>query len=646
MTTRFRVEAVELITAGGPVRHAFDSDLTVLAGPTGVGKTTLLELIKFGLGGDGLLAPVARDNVEDVSLTIRAGAQHLRLARSTAPALAATIRVTDLVTGERIRDRSVGGPGDTISGLLMEALGLPVGLLAAARGGRSTSAGSEITFNDLFRFMYIPQAEINKDIAHSTDGYYDPKRKSLFELLFGLTSEPLLAMRSQINVLKANVDSASAESAAVNRFLADSGTTDRITAESRALEARKSESDAASRLEALRADLEHAMDDRTRALRRVLGRAEAASAEAEGRLNSLAQEERDYLRERSRVERDIAKFERMAAAGHQMAAIDFLICPRCTQSLVDREVEPGRCPVCTLPDPVDFRHGSVAHDEAEQLRGEVVEIDVQLAQIRADLNEVATALASRRELVAGLSLEVNVRTEGIITPQLQAYADTAATIERSRAELAALELILQQWDRAEDLAARAEALAVERARLQLEVREAEIALRERRSSVLNALSEEFARTVADFGIPSVTSATIDEMSYLPLLNGQPFGQVSRAGGIITATQIAYWLAVVTTAIRLRDTLLPTFLMIDSPRLALNNQERLAQQMYRRFVTQVDANPGLAQFIVADNELPREYGTEFREIRFDYTSPTVPTVPHPGLAGVDLLATGDEPPEGE
>jgi hypothetical protein len=644
VTTRFRVEIVELATAAGPVRHAFDSDLTVLAGATGVGKTTLLELIKFGLGGDGLLAPVAREHVESVSLTIRAGAEHLQLMRSTAADQAGTIRVRDLVTGERLRDRSVGGAEDTISALLMEALGLPVGLLAAARGGRSTSAGSEITFNDLFRFMYIPQAEINKDIAHSSDSYYDPKRKSLFELLFGLTSEPLLAKRSRINVLKAEVDAASAESAAVNRFLADSGTTDRITAETRVQAARQSESDAVSRLAALRADLEQAMDDRTRALRGMLGRAEAASAEAETLLASLEQDERDYLRERGRIERDISRFERMAAAGHQMAAIGFLICPRCTQSLVDREVEPGRCPVCTLPDPLDFEHGSVAHDEAEQLRAEIQDLDVQLEQIRADMHEVAMTLEGRRDLVIALSREVNERTGGLVTPQLQAYADAAATIERSRAELAAFEQVLQQWDRAEDLAAHASALAVERTRLQGEVRDAEVALRERRAVVLEALSDEFARTVADFGIPSVTSATIDESSYLPLLNGQPFGQVSRAGGIITATQVAYWLAVVTTAIRLRDTLVPTFLIIDSPRLALNNQERLAQQMYRRFVTQVGANPGLAQFIVADNELPQQYGTEFTEIAFDYAAPTIPTVPHPGLAGVELLVVQDEPLE--
>ena len=82
MTTRFRLDAVTLDTVEGPVHYPFPSDLTVLAGPTGVGKTTLLELVKFGFGGDGLLAPVALQSVNDVTLDVIIGDSRLRLSRS------------------------------------------------------------------------------------------------------------------------------------------------------------------------------------------------------------------------------------------------------------------------------------------------------------------------------------------------------------------------------------------------------------------------------------------------------------------------------------------------------------------------------------------------------------------------------------
>lgn len=66
MTVRFRVDTLRLETTGGDVTYAFERDLTVLAGHTGVGKTTLLEILKFALGGDALLAPVARRDLERV----------------------------------------------------------------------------------------------------------------------------------------------------------------------------------------------------------------------------------------------------------------------------------------------------------------------------------------------------------------------------------------------------------------------------------------------------------------------------------------------------------------------------------------------------------------------------------------------------
>lgn len=82
MTVKFRIESVRLETSNGPVSYPFPGDLTVLAGPTAVGKTTLLELIKYGLGGEGHLAPVARRHVSDVHISIHVGELRLQLSRA------------------------------------------------------------------------------------------------------------------------------------------------------------------------------------------------------------------------------------------------------------------------------------------------------------------------------------------------------------------------------------------------------------------------------------------------------------------------------------------------------------------------------------------------------------------------------------
>lgn len=132
MTTTFRIERIQLDTTGGPVVYSFNSDLTVLAGPTGVGKTSLLELAKYALGGDGLVASVAEESVSLVHITIHIGSERYQLSRTVARERAGAVGVTDLVDGRRLQDHHTDSREPNISDLLMTALGLPTGLGAVA----------------------------------------------------------------------------------------------------------------------------------------------------------------------------------------------------------------------------------------------------------------------------------------------------------------------------------------------------------------------------------------------------------------------------------------------------------------------------------------------------------------------------------
>lgn len=642
MTVAFRIDELRLDTTNGSDVHVFPEDMTVLVGQTGVGKTALLELIKFALGGDALVAPVAVQHVVDVHLSIRAGEFAWQLSRAVDSERRKRVRVMDLRTRERLRDHSVGGEAPTLSDLLMTSLGLETGLKAAARGGRSTSAGAQITFNDVFRYMYVPQSEMNRDIAASHDSYYAPKRKAVFELLFGITNADVLRMRSDINSLKAELDQARTAYATVDRFLAESGIAHRLDAELRQSKAQNDELQAATALDSLQGEMTDAADRETQVLRDLLGDAERGLADARQLAISLEREHGEYNQERRRVLQDIARLERMESAGERLANIEFAVCPRCTQALGQREVPVGACRVCLQPDVVA---GLPVRDqyEREQLGAQIGEIDAQLRSIDEQLQQVASAIASRSHLVQSLTADIDARTANRVTPRLQAYADAVARLTRSRSEQEALEAILRQWDRADDLRIAAEDIETRRAALIARVNSIESALNRRKAELIAELSDEFQNTVTSFGIPSIQEASISPDSYLPILNGQPFDQVSSAGGIITATQVAYRLALVTTAVRRGDTYLPAFLLLDSPRLALNTAEDIAAQMYRRLATQVAVKPGRLQFIVADNALSPEYGREFTEISFSYDRPTVGTVAHPGPAHVETLVdeSGDE-----
>ena len=636
MTTRFRIDAVALETTEGRVKYAIPADLTVLAGPTGVGKTTLLELVKYGLGCDGKLAPVAIDHVNDVTVDITVGSSRVRIIRSVDPRKGAMARVSDLTTGERLPDQRVDVGQPSLNTLLMTALGLPDDMRAAARTGGSSNVGARISFADVFSFLYVPQSDINRDIANSQESYREPKRKAVFELLFGLTDVSILKMRSDLNALNAAVARAETEHQTVLAFLRDSSTASRADAE-QAMAAAAADQAAAQAEQSLLRDVIDPVTDRdTLALRDMLTEAERALADARATVTALARQHADYASERRRVQTDLDWFRRMRDAGERLANIEFSVCPRCLQSLTQRPVPAGSCRVCLQPDPVTAADAGIDLYEASQLADQLVEMDDQLHALSGQLAAITQAVTDREQLVKDLSADLDARTAARITPRLQAFSDAAQRLATARARQQQLELVLRQWDRADDIGVEADRLRANREGLGVGLASAQAYLDGRRREVLAALNAEFQDTVTALGIPSVKTATIHPTNYLPLLNDRPFATFSRGGGIITATQVAYWTSLLAVALRRNDTLYPALLIIDSPRLALNPAEALPTALYRRLVTLADASPGQVQFIIADNELPSHYRRDYAEIDFSYDTPTVAAVPHPGPAAVEPI----------
>lgn len=640
MTTRFRLDAVILDTTEGEVRYTFPSDLTVLAGPSGVGKTTLLEMVKHGFGGKGVLAPVAVQSVNDVILDVTIGASRYRLARSIDRTKGKTVRVTDLITQERLPDHHVDNQQPNLSSILLTALGLPDDLKAAARSGTSSKAGDRITFADVFSYLYIPQSDINRDIANSQESYRNPKRKAVFELLFGITTPEILAMHSRVNTLKGEITEAENSHRIVLDFLRASGTTSRIQAEQALAAALDGQRQAEVERDALRDAIDPVTDRETQTLRDLLAEAERSLAEAQAAVIQLIRQQAEYTGERRRVQSDLARLARMRDAGERLASIEFSVCPRCTQSLTHRNVPHGSCRVCLQPDSVTEGRNTDPY-EARQLTDQLAEMDDQLRAITKQLDATTQAVTEREGLVTGLIAELEARTAARVTPRLQAFSDVTDRLATARAQQQQLQDVLRQWDQVDDIQAASERLRTERERLKADIARTEAQLDARRREVLDSLTEEFQNAATAIGIPGVQNAAIHESSYLPLLDGQPFDKVSSAGGILTITQVAYWTSLLNVALRLRDTLYPTFLLIDSPRLALNEEEELTEAIYRRLVTQADASPGRLQFIIADNNLPATYRRDYAEIDFSYDHPTVSTVHHPGRAAVELIAGPDD-----
>ncbi|MFE8956267.1 AAA family ATPase [Streptomyces althioticus] len=641
MTLNLRLNAVSLHTIEGEVRYDFAADLTVLEGPTGAGKTTLLELIKYGFAaGEARLAAVATEAVNDVAIDVSLGDERFLITRSLDAKKSKNVRIVDLRTGERLPDHSVGEGEPNFNGFLMEWLGLPDGIRAAAQKNRSSRPGNRITFGDIFKYVYVPQYAINRDIADSRDGYYDPKRKAVFELLFKLTDPEILAMQSSVNVLNGKIDAEAANLDAVLAFLRDSNTSSREEVQQALEEAVAEQESAREELTSLREELDPVIDRQTQVYRDLLTDAERALAEARAAVQDLARERDEISLEQRRVKADYARLERMRDAGARLANIEFSVCPRCMQSLKNRPVTGDQCRLCLQPDPVSPEQAADTY-EIRQLELQLDEMDTQLEATGQQLEKAQQAVADRDSLVRNLTATLEERTSQRITPRLQAFSDASDRMATARTRQENFEAALHQWDRVADIEREVENLRSEQERLKSALSTRKAALAAHKASVLARIEEEFRTTVNDLQIATVESVGFDKENYLPLVNGKVFTKtLMSGGGSMTATQIAYWTSLMTVA-RETDTRYPSLLVIDGPRLALNTATETCAAIYRRLIKGVNEAPGAVQIIVSDNELPDTYQGDFARIKFDYAHPTVSTIRHPGEGRVEVIASADE-----
>lgn len=325
MTVSFRIESVRLDTTSGAVSYEFPGDLTVLAGHTGVGKTTLLELIKYALGGDGQLAPVARDHVTDVHVSIHVGAQRYQLSRwvrRCSPCHGASDRPRDR--------RSAGGP------LRRRRRAFYQRALARSNGpgGRFARRGPWSTEHEGWQRDHVQRhlpihvrAAIGDEPRHrgQPGELPEPEAQVGFEILFGSTSGDLLQKRSRINTLRAEIDAAEKEAEIVTQFLTDTGLTSRFDAQIESDSARADEADAKAALVGLQDQLADVVDRHTQVLRDLLSDAENTLAEARSLASEMKRQRDDYETERRRVKQDIDRLARMASAGLRLANIEFSV---------------------------------------------------------------------------------------------------------------------------------------------------------------------------------------------------------------------------------------------------------------------------------------------------------------------------------
>jgi hypothetical protein len=169
MSTPLRIESVALTGAAEPHLWRFPRGVTVIVGDSGGGKTSLLNLIKFGLGGDVPITKTLEGASDGVEIKLQAGKSEMTLRRGFQHRKS-VLQVSE--GDDALGDYSArnGQKRPWISNLLLEALGIPAVRVPASRQ-RSSHRLTSISFQDVFAYCYLDQDSIDQETVHDKQSY-------------------------------------------------------------------------------------------------------------------------------------------------------------------------------------------------------------------------------------------------------------------------------------------------------------------------------------------------------------------------------------------------------------------------------------------------------------------------------------------
>ena len=632
---------LELITKKGVSAYDFSYGLNVLTGDYATGKSSMFELIKFALGSRSAeLMPDIRRNLEAATLEVTVGRARLRMTRTHG---SNTVSVTMRSGSNEAWTAAAGGRLPRAAIRLLELLEFPV--LRLPR--RSGPASEPITFFDLYRYVYLPQADVNSSVAGHANRMLERKRRAVFEIAYGLRDEEIQNLEVKAAELRRTKDELSRSAATVRKFMSDTGTPDLADLDREEASARTALVEADSRLTQARSLGRKAFGEDQGALRNRLGRLRTAAADLEAEYLALeiaVEKKRSLV---AQLELDENAEIRTAYAAGSLSGLEFAQCPRCLQSVRERvDIPPHHCLLCGQPQDFGLESDDL-EDRLSRLRNQRTEAEDLVAQDERRLQLVMRELVVTRGQLNEAASELEEQAEPHrLLPSLDMTAEAATSRELARARLRGIERDRDLWSKYEDMVAQTTSLQEEIDKCDSDAARLIQTLRENRFR-LAEFGTIFDNEVRGLGLVGHQNSGIDEKSYLPVINGDTFDDLSVSGARKTLANVSYYLANLSMALNDSEILMPSAILLDSPRTSLGNTAgdvNAGWRLYYRMHVLALASPD-CQLIVADNGLPeipqnirRSFLRATNIIELTYEQPLLRDIGHPGRENVETVGS--------
>ncbi len=634
------LEILELAVVGhrDTYSYPFRQGVNLLVGPVGTGKTSLLEVLKWCLGGAAILSQAVQDGVNEASVTIRTGETAWTFSRSLRSQPNRISVFPNENPGDVERLVAADSGPDSAGQRLMQLLGIPETRIPRSRA-RPGADTTPITFWDVYEFMYVAQRHIDAAVLHSNEPYREPKRKATFELLYGIATEEMRELQRRLGELNDGMANARSEIAHVGSFLERSSFPDQHSLRVREQEMLAQLQIADGALSQLKAGV-RAQTPQAQAMRGELAQWRHTALHTEEQLNQRIGETRRRASVKSQLYLDLERLERTTAADLALHGLEFRICPRCWQVVEPHRYGDGRCYLCSQQEPEHVAPAASLERERRRLEAQIAETDQLISQDERSIDELTNTLASAEAEIARLTAAIDEQTAQFVSPLFGQISDSSARVAKLREQVGVVQRGLRTWDRFRELESELGRLETEARSTRARLEEAQAATREGRSRFTD-LSEMFVDTLRQLAPPHFDPATdpahLDQRSYLPIVGGRTFYE-ELSSGIRTVINDAYHLGALRYAAGGGWTLLPTFLILDSPRKnfgSLPEDRALSERLYRLLHAMQAGLIGSFQLLVADNDTP-PVAAGLPTTSFSYESAFVKDLEHPGPDDVEPL----------
>lgn len=572
---KIRLHTLKLLCRQSEEVLPFSPNITFIHGTLSLGKSTVVRLVDFCLGGDLELTTAVQREFLAAALTLEVNGLEVLIERTKGEGF---LRVSWVDPEKGPTSLQVRAKGDgpvvfgedvvNLSDLLFRLLGYPI-IRVRKRTGDEDSPMIRLSFRDLFKFCYLEQEELDSSFFRLNTPVLAEKSKDSLNFFTGYYSEVLSTLQIAYDQTRSDQRAKREAAERIREFLRefDFASTGQITAELEKVRARSDElrrylsSDTASYMKET-----HFVDEqrsRLRELSDTLERERETLDDLEFRIN----EQKELRSELLSMKFKVARADRAKSV---LANSVFENCPQCGQPLSAHRSHGDDCYLCLQvlqPDEHAITPATINSD-----------LDARLADIEASLRRHETSKKRQVTRIAGVVADKNMLDTRVAELLANYESDRLARTRDAQRELAELDERARFFDRVSampdavtKMLEEADALSIEMERLERLIRDEQGRL-SKADANFAALETNFLEALIATQVPGVTDkdrVRINRRSMIPEI--WPGGDEAAAysfytagsGGKKTLLTICFALALHRTAAE-RQLPVPTILMIDTP----------------------------------------------------------------------------------